>query len=84
MRVVKTLIEGIIYAPFVISYMFANNSSKLLINEDLIAIEEYYSKNIKFNLGTKGLSINDKKTFLNQLTDDKFVRKPLLTKFKHK
>ena len=46
----------------------------------ICSIEEYYSRNLKYNLGTKGLSINDKKAFLNQLSEDKFVRKPLLAK----
>jgi len=44
----------------------------------ICSIEDYYSRNVKYDLGTKGLSINDKKAFLNRLSDDKFLRKPLM------
>lgn len=38
-------------------------------------IDEYASRNIKFNAHTKGLSYNEKKRYLLSLSEDKFIKK---------
>lgn len=37
--------------------------------------EEFYEKNKKYNIGTKSLSDQQKKTLLLQLPEDKFIKK---------
>lgn len=37
--------------------------------------EEYYEKNKRYNVGTKGLDKEEKKRRLLSLTDDKFIKK---------
>lgn len=37
--------------------------------------EEFYERNKKYNIGTKGLNNQQKKAILLQLSDDRFVKK---------
>lgn len=37
--------------------------------------EEFYEKNKKYNIGTKGLNDQQKKTLLLQLPEDKYIKK---------
>ena len=41
----------------------------------ICTIEEYYEKNKQYNIGTKGLSNEDKKQILLGLSDDMFIKK---------
>ena len=41
----------------------------------LCTIEEYYNRNKKYNMATKGMSPADKKNFLLQAPDGKFIKK---------
>lgn len=38
-------------------------------------VEEFISNNLKYNVDTKGLSLQDKKAFLLNLDDSKFIKK---------
>lgn len=40
--------------------------------------EEYYERNKKYNVGTKGLSLKEKKKALLSLPDDCFIKKPFM------
>jgi acetyltransferase-like isoleucine patch superfamily enzyme len=40
--------------------------------------EEFYERNKKYNVNTKGLNFKDKKKVLLSLTDDYFVKKPFI------
>lgn len=44
----------------------------------ICSIDEYYKKNIKFNVLTKKMSAQDKKKILLSLPDDRFIIKPML------
>lgn len=41
----------------------------------LCTIEEYYNRNKKYNMSTKGLSPSEKKRFLLQAPEDLFIKK---------
>lgn len=41
----------------------------------ICSVEEYLAKNISYNLGTKGLSPEDKKRLLLSLPDENFIKK---------
>ena len=41
----------------------------------ICSTEEYYEKNKKYNVGSKGLSGNNKKEYLLSLPNDKFLNK---------
>lgn len=41
-------------------------------------VEEYIERNKKFNLGTKGLSFEEKKKALLTVDEEKFIRKPYI------
>ena len=41
----------------------------------ICTIDEYIKKNKKYNLNSKGMSYEEKKTFLLQLPEDRFVKK---------
>ena len=40
--------------------------------------QDFYEHNKQYNIGTKGLSIQDKKKLLLSLSDDRFVKKPFI------
>jgi tetrahydrodipicolinate N-succinyltransferase len=44
----------------------------------ICSTKEFYEHNKKYNIGTKGLSIQDKKKLLLTLSDDRFVKKPFI------
>lgn len=44
----------------------------------ICTVEEYYERNKNNNLKTKGLSIPDKKKYLQTLPDDRFIKKPYM------
>ena len=44
----------------------------------ICSIDEYYKKNIQFNVSTKKMSAQDKKKILLSLPDEKFIRKPVM------
>ena len=44
----------------------------------ICSTKEFYEHNKKYNTGTKGLSIQDKKKLLLTLSDDRFVKKPFI------
>lgn len=44
----------------------------------ICTVEEFYERNKKYNTGTKGLSIQDKKKLLLTLSDDRFIKKPFM------
>ena len=41
----------------------------------ICTVEEFYERNKKYNVGTKGLSQKEKKRILLSLNDDKFIKK---------
>ena len=41
----------------------------------ICTVDDFYTKNLKFNLSTKGLSFDDKKDFLLRTPDDRFITK---------
>ena len=41
----------------------------------ICTVEEFYERNKKYNVGTKGLSPQEKKRILLSLSEDKFIRK---------
>lgn len=41
----------------------------------ICTVEDYIEKNLKYNVGTKPLTSEEKKTFLLGLPDDKFIKK---------
>lgn len=41
----------------------------------ICGLEEYKKKNLRYNVGSKGMSPEQKKQYLLSLTDNKFVRK---------
>lgn len=44
----------------------------------ICTVEEFYERNKKYNVGTKGLSQKEKKKTLLSLSDDSFVKKPFM------
>ncbi len=44
----------------------------------ICSIDEYYKKNIQFNVSTKKMSAQDKKKILLSLSDERFIRKPVM------
>lgn len=44
----------------------------------ICSVDDYIAKNIKYNVDTKGLTIEKKKKTLLQLPNEKFIVKPLL------
>jgi acetyltransferase-like isoleucine patch superfamily enzyme len=44
----------------------------------ICTVEEFYERNKKYNVGTKGLSQKEKKKVLLSLSDDRFVKKPYI------
>lgn len=49
----------------------------------ICTIEEYISRNKKYNLNTKGLSPEDKKVILSKLSDEEFIQKSKLKILKY-
>lgn len=44
----------------------------------ICTVEEFYERNKKYNVGTKGLSQKEKKKTLLSLSDDRFMKKPFM------
>ena len=44
----------------------------------ICTVEEFYERNKKYNIGTKGLSFQEKKKILLSLPDDRFIKKPFI------
>jgi acetyltransferase-like isoleucine patch superfamily enzyme len=45
----------------------------------ICSVEEFYAKNVRYNLNSSQLNSKDKRSLLLSLTDDKFIRKKYLT-----
>lgn len=45
----------------------------------ICTLDEYIARNIKFNTNSKGMSLEEKRTFLLSLEDERLIRKKLIT-----